>query len=128
MKMTEKLERTAGTLLTLNDRSAFDLEPVCKLLKQAHDYILELEAELAEARRGEPVAKAKDGNLFWVGDPKEWRGVDLDLYAAPRPAIPAKVLADANAALEHGEPTDWHEALKAMLAAHPGNQEASDDS
>lgn len=46
MKMTEKLERAAGTFLTLNDRSDFDLGPVCNLLRQAHDYILELEAKI----------------------------------------------------------------------------------
>lgn len=49
MRMTEKLERAAGTLLSVNARSDFDLEPVCKLLKEAHDYILQLEAELSEA-------------------------------------------------------------------------------
>ena len=54
MKMTEKLERAAGTFLTLNDRTDFDLEPVCKLLKQAHDYILELETELAALRVQSP--------------------------------------------------------------------------
>ena len=48
MKMTKKLERAAGTLLTVNDRSSFDLKPVCALMKQAHDYILELEAENAK--------------------------------------------------------------------------------
>jgi hypothetical protein len=46
MKITEKLERAAGTFLTLNDRSDFDLGPVCKLLREAHDYILELEARV----------------------------------------------------------------------------------
>jgi hypothetical protein len=46
MKITEKLERAAGTFLTLNDRTDFDLGPVCKLLREAHDYILELEARV----------------------------------------------------------------------------------
>ena len=50
MKMTEKLERASGTFLTLNASSDFDLEPVCKLMKQAHDYILEIEAENAKLR------------------------------------------------------------------------------
>jgi hypothetical protein len=47
MKMTEKIERAAGTLLTVNDRSDFDLEPVCKLLKEAHDHVERLEAQVA---------------------------------------------------------------------------------
>lgn len=44
--MTEKLERAAGTLLTVNARSDFDLEPVCALMKEAHDHILDLEREI----------------------------------------------------------------------------------
>lgn len=39
MKMYEKLQRAHGTLMTVNDRSDFDLEPTCKLLKQAADHI-----------------------------------------------------------------------------------------
>jgi hypothetical protein len=58
------------------------------LYYQAADTIEQLRDELAALREQEPVAKAKDGNLFWVGDPKEWRGVDIDLYTEPKPAIP----------------------------------------
>jgi len=43
MNITKKLERAAGTLLSVNQRTDFDLEPVCKLLKEAHDYIVVLE-------------------------------------------------------------------------------------
>jgi hypothetical protein len=31
----------------------------------------------------EPVAFAKNGNLFWCGDASQMRGVDIDLYPAP---------------------------------------------
>jgi hypothetical protein len=43
-----------------------------------------LAAALAEpdAKR-EPVAFAKNGNLFWCGDASQMRGVDIDLYPAP---------------------------------------------
>lgn len=42
--------------------------------------------------RGEPVAFARDGNLFWYGDFK--RGVSCDLFAVPQPAEPVKVPSD----------------------------------
>jgi len=35
-----------------------------------------------DAKR-EPVAFAKNGNLFWCGDASQMRGVDIDLYLAP---------------------------------------------
>ena len=44
MNMYEKLQRAHGTLMVVNDRSDFDLEPVCKLLKEAADRIAALEA------------------------------------------------------------------------------------
>jgi FtsZ-binding cell division protein ZapB len=41
----------------------------------------------------------------------EWK------WPAPKPAIPDSVAAVAREALGQGEPTDWYEALRAMLAA-----------
>ena len=44
----------------------------------------ELDAALAEPdAKPEPVAFAKNGNLFWCGDASQMRGVDIDLYPAP---------------------------------------------
>jgi hypothetical protein len=43
-----------------------------------------LNAALAEPPvKPEPVAFAKNGNLFWCGDASQMRGVDIDLYLAP---------------------------------------------
>lgn len=39
-------------------------------------------------RRGEPVAFAKNGVLFWNGDHALWRGFDGDLYLSPHPPDP----------------------------------------
>ena len=49
-----------------------------------------LAAAIAEPeQKPEPVAFAKNGNLFWCGDASQLRGVDIDLYLAP-PQPPAK--------------------------------------
>jgi len=40
-------------------------------------------------RRGEPVAFAQDGNLFWHGDHRAWREFSGELYLTPQPAEPA---------------------------------------
>ena len=46
---------------------------------------------------GKPVAQAmaisKAGNLFWAGNPQDWRGVDCSLYAThvPAQAVPESV-------------------------------------
>jgi hypothetical protein len=46
--------------------------------------IAALDAALAEPNaKPEPVAFAKNGNLFWCGDASQMRGVDIDLYPAP---------------------------------------------
>ena len=43
-----------------------------------------LAAAIAEPeQKPEPVAFAKNGNLFWCGDASQMRGVDIDLYLAP---------------------------------------------
>lgn len=46
----------------------------------------ELRARLAVIEAQEPVAISKAGNLFWAGNPQDWRGVDCSLFARPGPA------------------------------------------
>ena len=47
---------------------------------------LERVNRLAEIEAQEPVAISKAGNLFWAGNPQDWRGVDCSLYATHVPA------------------------------------------
>lgn len=78
-------------------------------------------------RRGEPVAFAKDGALFWHGEHKH--GVSCDLYAAPQPAEPttdslprhvAQTLADAiyKAAQKMGIANGDHSTLSVPQCLH----------
>ena len=60
---------------------------ICQELRLRDQRIAELEAAAAEVERAEPVALSKNGNLFWCGDPTEFRGVDCDLYRHP-PSAP----------------------------------------
>ena len=55
----------------------------------------ELRARLAEIEAQEPVAISKAGNLFWAGNPQDWRGVDCSLFASP---VPAQAVPDADGA------------------------------
>ena len=48
--------------------------------------VLERVNRLAEIEAQEPVAISKAGNLFWAGNPQDWRGVDCSLFARPVPA------------------------------------------
>ena len=52
-----------------------------------------LRTRLAEIEAQEPVAISKAGNLFWAGNPQDWRGVDCSLYAThvPAQAVPESV-------------------------------------
>ena len=54
--------------------------------------------------RGEAVAFAKDGNLFWRGDPVAWREFSGELYLAPQPANPsgASTLHNAGSGVQNG--------------------------
>lgn len=72
--ITEKLQRAAGVLLTVNDRSGFDLSPTCKLLKEAHDEI-KLERERAkdyEALAAELVTTLDDLAAAYGLTPARW--------------------------------------------------------
>ena len=55
--------------------------------------VLERVNRLAEIEAQEPVAISKAGNLFWAGNPQDWRGVDCSLYAThvPAQAVPESV-------------------------------------
>ena len=56
---------------------------------------LERVNRLAEIEAQEPVAISKAGNLFWAGNPQDWRGVDCSLYATH---VPAQAVPDADGA------------------------------
>lgn len=54
------------------------------ILTSITDLTMQAAIEADRKRRGEPVAFAKDGALFWHGEHKH--GVSCDLYVAPQPA------------------------------------------
>ena len=57
--------------------------------------VLERVNRLAEIEAQEPVAISKAGNLFWAGNPQDWRGVDCRLFTRP---VPAQAVPDADGA------------------------------
>lgn len=73
---------------------------------------------ITSQRRGEPVAFAKDGNLFWRGDPVAWREFSGELYLAPQPVDPVE-LDRYDAGLlggQDGMPAYvWHDIIRAEL-------------
>lgn len=80
----KELEADALRTRRVNDALNSDLE----------DAVAErdaLRARLVVIEAQEPVAISKAGNLFWAGNPQDWRGVDCSLYATPVPAqaVPA---------------------------------------
>lgn len=62
------------------ERTTITRERMTEILKDA------IEAD--RKRSDEPVALAKDGNLFWRGDPVAWREFSGELYLAPQPDEP----------------------------------------
>ena len=72
-------------------RAALEAENAARVA--AEQFVKGLEAERGalsawkdEIEAQEPVAISKAGNLFWAGNPQDWRGVDCGLFTRPVPA------------------------------------------
>jgi len=77
MKTTEKLRRAYGTLMTVNSRTDFDLEPTCKLLRQAAAEIEALRGLLTGTYSDEYVQAVVDQAIHAsepAGPPANQRG------------------------------------------------------
>jgi hypothetical protein len=93
----------------------------CAPVRVMREALAALAAALAEPeQKPEPVAFAKNGNLFWCGDASQMRGVDIDLYPAPPQP-------DAIARAVEAEREACAKVCDDLVLAHPGRADLTAD-